>query len=172
MTPEVGQVDQVDAEHYRAFMGNWATGVALVTTNGNSGLFGATVNSLTSLSLHPPLLLVFLARQARILHAVRECGRFCVNLLSVDQQHLSGRFATKHSHAERFAGVPYDLVGGMPVLNGCLAYAVCDLEKEIHLGDRVIAVGRAIRCDIDANESPVVFFRREYRQTQPLRVPA
>lgn len=162
-----GEQSRIDGGQYRALMSNWATGVGVVTTTGQNGPVGCTVTSVASVSLDPPLLLVCLTLGTRILAAVEESQRFCVNMLSADQKELSGVFAAPASQAERFAGVPYELVHGVPVLLGCVAYAFCELEGETRAADHAIVVGRPTLLGVDPGRSPLVLFRRR-RWTLPV----
>ena len=116
-------------------MSSWATGVAVVTSRDASGPRGATSNALTSLSLDPLLVLVALEHASNTLAAVRNSGRFCINVLAADQEEIARRFATKASGEEKLAGVPHELVDGVPVLGGALAWLACELERELDGGD-------------------------------------
>src|SRR2546423_15387001 len=103
-------------------MGFWATGVSVITSEGDDGPAGATANALSSLSLEPPLALVCFDLSSRTLGAVRESERFCINMLSSGQEDISRLFATKKSQEEKFAEIDHHLVEGAPVIDGCLAY--------------------------------------------------
>jgi 3-hydroxy-9,10-secoandrosta-1,3,5(10)-triene-9,17-dione monooxygenase reductase component len=152
----------VDQAEFRRLMGFWATGVSLVTAMGSDGPFGATANSLTSLSLDPPLLLVCFDLEARTLVAVRESGRFCVNVLSAEQEQVSRRFARKSPMEEKFAELPYRVEDGVPVLEQCLATVVCRVEQEFEAGDHVIVVGAPVAGGIDEELHPLIFYRGGY----------
>ena len=88
-------------------MASWATGVAVVTSRDDSGHRGATTNALTSLSLDPLLVLVALDHASNTLEAIRNSGRFCINVLAAGQEEIARRFATKASGEEKLAGVPH-----------------------------------------------------------------
>jgi flavin reductase (DIM6/NTAB) family NADH-FMN oxidoreductase RutF len=152
----------VDKLEYRRLMGSWATGVSLITASGTAGPFGATANSLTSLSLEPPLLLVCFDLEARTLVAVRESGRFCVNILSAEQEQVSRKFASKSEMAEKFAELAYHDEGGVPVLDQCLAYVICEVDQEFQAGDHVIVIGRPTVGVQDDAMHPLIFFRGSY----------
>ena len=87
----------LDARELRRLMASWATGVAVVTSRDGSGPRGATTNALTSLSLDPLLVLVALDHGSNTLAAVRNTGRFCINVLAAGQEEIARRFATKAS---------------------------------------------------------------------------
>src|SRR5262249_47480467 len=134
----------------------------LITATGNNGPFGCTANSLTSLSLEPPLLLVCFDLAARTLVAVRESGRFCVNVLSAEQEQVSRRFALKSEMEEKFADLAYREQDGVPVLEQCLAYMICEVDQELEAGDHVIVIGRPAVGSQDDALHPLIFFRGAY----------
>jgi len=148
-------------------MSYWATGVSVITAQGDDGPAGATANALTSLSLEPPLALVCFDVSSRTLHAVRQSERFCINVLSVGQEPVSRLFATKKSQEEKFEGAAHRLERGAPVLEGCLAWLVCALDSEVQRGDHVVAVGRVLAGGIDENAAPLLFYRAEYVTLAP-----
>jgi flavin reductase (DIM6/NTAB) family NADH-FMN oxidoreductase RutF len=86
-------VDGLDADTYRAVLRRFATGVAVVTTWDGDRPWGTTVNSFSSVSLRPPLVLVAFDRSRRIAPSLRASGRYAVNILGEDQQALSDCFA-------------------------------------------------------------------------------
>jgi 3-hydroxy-9,10-secoandrosta-1,3,5(10)-triene-9,17-dione monooxygenase reductase component len=127
----------VDEHAFRAALGQFATGVAVVTAPGPAGL---TTNAFSSLSLDPPLVLVCLDRGARTLAGVREHRRLAVNVLAADQQELAVRFAGKASHADKFRDVHWRDEAGVPVLDGCVAWVAGSVTELLPGGDHEIAV--------------------------------
>jgi flavin reductase (DIM6/NTAB) family NADH-FMN oxidoreductase RutF len=163
---------EADRQRFRATMGHFATGVAVVTARDDRGAVGMTTNALTSLSLDPLLLLVCFDRAARTLPVVRETGRFGVNLLRAGQQDLAGRFASKLPVDEKFGDLPHALEGGVPVLEGVLAWVVCDLRELLPGGDHAIGVGEVAAMGHDEGE-PLVWYRGAYTSLtgHPTRTP-
>jgi len=147
---------------FRRLMGFWATGVSVITAQGDEGPAGATANALSSLSLEPPLALVCFDLSSRTLAAVRESERFCINMLSAGQEDVSRLFATKKSQEEKFAEIDHRLVHGVPVIDNSLAYLVCGLDSELRRGDHVIAIGQVLESGVDKDASPLLFYRAEY----------
>jgi flavin reductase (DIM6/NTAB) family NADH-FMN oxidoreductase RutF len=128
----------------RAAMGRFATGVAVVTTVTGGQAHGMTVNSLTSVSLDPPVLLVCLADSARSTVAVLAAGRFAVSVLSARQEDVAVRFAARG--ADHFAGLP--LVYGdhaVPVVPEALAHLECSTSHTRHVGDHEVVFGDVVR---------------------------
>lgn len=143
-------------------MSFWATGVSVITSQGDEGPAGATANALSSLSLDPPLALVCFDLSSRTLAAVRDSELFAINMLSAGQEEISRLFATKKSQEEKFAEIGHQLVHGVPVIDGCLAYLVCGLDSELRRGDHVIAIGQVLESGVDENTAPLLFYRSEY----------
>nr|WP_169806359.1 flavin reductase family protein [Herbidospora sakaeratensis] len=153
----------------REALGQFATGVAVITTaTGEGERAGVTVNSFTSVSLDPPLVLWCLSNRAPSAPVFLKAGRFAVNVLAADQDHLSRRFATPS--ADKFAGV--DLLGSpLPILAGTLAAFVCRTERVHDGGDHHIFVG-AVEHYQRAEGEPLVFHSGRYREIAATRPPS
>src|SRR5215471_4524057 len=83
-----------DSKKQRKIMGHFATGVTVVTTDGEAGSHGMTANAVASLSLDPPLVLIAVDKRAALLEYLMKNRCFAVNILRLDQEDLSRRFAT------------------------------------------------------------------------------
>ncbi|MEA2228267.1 MAG: 3-hydroxy-9,10-secoandrosta,3,5(10)-triene-9,17-dione monooxygenase reductase component [Solirubrobacteraceae bacterium] len=152
-----------DPLRYRQVIGSFATGVAIVTCNGPDGPAGMTTNAIASLSLEPLLLLVCFDNRSRTLDAVREAGRFAVNVLRAGQEDLAGVFASKRVAREKFEAVTHMDAHGVPVLDGALAWLACDLRGLHPAGDHTIGIGEVTQLDADPDGEPLVWFRGAYR---------
>ena len=150
-----------DPELFREVFGRFATGVAVITSAGPAGIGGMTANALCSLSLDPLLALVCFQNRARTLPIVREAGRFAVNLLAADQEQLAGVFASKLPEAEKLTGVDHRLEHGVPVIDGSLAWAVCELRELIAGGDHTIAIGHVIDLGL-GDGKPLLWYAGRY----------
>jgi flavin reductase (DIM6/NTAB) family NADH-FMN oxidoreductase RutF len=149
-------------ELFREVFGHFATGVAVITSAGASGGGGMTANALCSLSLDPPLALVCFQEDARTLPIVRDARRFGVNILAAEQEHLAGVFASKVPEGEKLASVGHTFVDGVPVIDGALAWAVCDLRDLIDGGDHTIAIGQVVAMGYGEGE-PLIWYCGGYR---------
>jgi flavin reductase (DIM6/NTAB) family NADH-FMN oxidoreductase RutF len=152
---------EADRQRFRAVMGHFATGVAVVTAQGGNGVVGMTTNALTSVSLEPLLLLVCFDNTARTLPVVRETERFGVNVLRAGQEGVSGQFASKLPLERKFDAVDYTLDRGAPVLDDALAWLVCDLRELLPGGDHTIGIG-AVRAMGHGEGDPLVWYRGGY----------
>jgi flavin reductase (DIM6/NTAB) family NADH-FMN oxidoreductase RutF len=148
-------------ELFREVFGRFTTGVAVITSAGAAGSGGMTANALCSLSLDPLLTLVCFENRARTLPIVREAGRFGVNLLAADQRDLAGVFASKLPEAEKLDSVPHHLQDGMPVIDGALAWATCELRELIPGGDHTIAIGAVLSMGLGDGD-PLLWYGGRY----------
>jgi flavin reductase (DIM6/NTAB) family NADH-FMN oxidoreductase RutF len=140
-------------------MGQFATGVAVVTTRGPAGL---TTNAFTSLSLDPMLVLVCLDNDSRTLAAVREHRRVAVNVLSKAQRELAVTFSGKAAHEEKFLDVEWREEAGVPVLGGIVAWVAGPVLELIPGGDHVIAIA-SVEAGDGPGGDPLLFHAGEYR---------
>jgi 3-hydroxy-9,10-secoandrosta-1,3,5(10)-triene-9,17-dione monooxygenase reductase component len=150
-----------DPELFREVFGRFATGVAVITSSAATGRGGMTANALCSLSLEPLLALVCFENQARTLSIVREAGRFAVNVLSSGQEALAGVFASKLPEAEKLEGVRHRFEHGLPIIDGSLAWAACELRELIAGGDHTIAIGEVIGMGLGDGE-PLLWYSGRY----------
>ena len=149
-------------DRFRSVMGHFATGVTVVTVATGDGPVGMTANAVCSLSLEPLLLLVCFDNAARTLPAVRENGRFGVNVLGSDQEDLARLFASKRPEREKFADVAHTVHDGIPVIEGVLAWVGCRLERLIPGGDHTIGIGAVEAAEAGRGE-PLLWLRGSYR---------
>jgi flavin reductase (DIM6/NTAB) family NADH-FMN oxidoreductase RutF len=152
----------VEPDRFRAVMGHFATGVAVVTATGPEGPVGMTANAVCSLSLDPLLLLVCFDNGARTLKVVRQTERFGVNVLQAGQEALAQRFASKLPEAEKFTGVEHDVHDGIPVLADALAWVGCSLTRLVPGGDHTIGIGAVRAAETGEGTDPLVWFRGSY----------
>ena len=150
-----------DPELFREVFGRFATGVGVITGAGPAGAGGMTANAICSLSLDPLLALVCFENRARTLPIVREAGRFAVNVLSADQEDLAGVFASKLPEAEKLDGVEHRFEHGVPIIDGALAWAACELRELIAGGDHTIAIGEVIAMGLGGGE-PLLWYAGRY----------
>lgn len=120
-----------------------------------------TANAVCSLSLDPLLALVCFDNDARTLPIVREARRFAVNVLASHQEDLAGVFASKLPESEKLDAVEHRLEAGIPIIEGTLAWAACDLRELIPGGDHTIAIGEVTALGLGEGE-PLLWFGGRY----------
>jgi len=153
----------VEPDRFRAVMGHFATGVAVVTVDTPTGPQGMTANAVASLSLDPVLVLVCFDNGARTLPEVERAKRFGVNVLAAGQEDLARLFASKTPERQKFAGVQHTVHDDIPVIEGTLAWVGCTLQEWIPGGDHTIGIGTVIAAEAAPAGEPLVWFRGEYR---------
>ncbi|MCS6842445.1 MAG: flavin reductase family protein [Roseiflexus sp.] len=152
----------VDESRFRQLMGHFASGVTVVTTEYEGQLFGLTVSSFCSLSLHPPLVLICIDKKVRAHDAIAAARRYAVNILEKHQEYLSRRFATPE--IDKFIGVAWRFGQlGLPILEGTLASFECRLTDTFPGGDHSIFVGEVQNGEIREG-SPLIYYRRGYHE--------
>ena len=167
-----GQVDRssipratpMNSRHFRSVMGTFATGVAIVATEWKGELFGATINSLTSVSLEPCMLLVCTSEGSATGTAIRKRELFSVNILGQHQSELSARFTgTQKSRFEDLA-VAFS-ADGLPLLQGAAANMCCRVSAIHKAGDHDIILGEVLSGEEIAC-TPLVFHKGMYGSFQ------
>ena len=149
-----------DSAQFRAVLGHVPTSVVVVTgLNAQGSPFGITIGSFASVSLDPPLVGFFPGVRSQSWAAIRESGRFCVNVLSSHQEEVCWRFAKEGD--DKFAGVDWlPSEGGSPVLPGSIAWIDCEIDSETVMGDHTCVVGRVASLDhAEEVQDAMVFFR-------------
>ncbi len=156
---------QSDSKKFRNALGQFATGVTIITTMGKDDKpVGITVNSFSAVSLEPPLVLWSLAKTALSFSSFNHAGHFNVHVLTSEQDSLSNRFA--RSGIDKFTGVEYRKgITGMPILNEYAVCFQCKTSLQYEGGDHVIFVGEVIDFD-QTNKPPLVFHSGQYVDTK------
>ncbi len=151
---------------FKEVMGCFVTGVTIVTTRNQDGKpYGVTVNSFTSVSLRPKLILVCLDNRLSGLEIFKRNGKFGVNILSEDQEDISAYFARKGTNRSR----KRYRIGetGVPLLEGTFASLECAIVELYPGGDHSILVGEVKSATVSENpqgKKPLLFFLRGYRR--------
>jgi flavin reductase (DIM6/NTAB) family NADH-FMN oxidoreductase RutF len=156
------------AEQLRSVMRRFATGITVVTTLADGVPYGVTVNSLTSVSLTPPLVLICLARYLRIHAAIAATGHFAVNLLAADQEELSRRFAGQRPCPDPFAGLSVRPGRtGSPLLPGGLGHLECRVVAAHPGGDHTIFVAEVLDAEPGPEGPALVYYLSRYHRLDP-----
>jgi 3-hydroxy-9,10-secoandrosta-1,3,5(10)-triene-9,17-dione monooxygenase reductase component len=160
----------VDARELRTALGAFPTGVTIVTTRTRSGDdIGLTVNSFSSVSLDPPLVLWSLSARSASRSAFAEAEYFAIHVLSAQQQELASRFARKE--IDRFAGLDIERgLGDTPLLQGCAARFTCRRAHEYAGGDHVIIIGEIASLE-RFERPPLAFHGGKYAFALPRGAP-
>ena len=166
-TPASG-VPAIDARAFRNVLGQFATGITIITTVHEEQPVGFACQSFAALSLDPPLVLFCPTKASRSWAAIEASGHFCVNILAENQQHVSARFGSREP--DKFAGIdwhPGHL--GAPVLDGTLAHLECTVDSVHEGGDHFVVFG-AVQIMAETprvKPRPLLFYRGQYTGIEP-----
>lgn len=154
----------MDDKAFRRALGEFATGVAVITAEGLDGApIGMTMSSFNSVSIDPPLVLFSVDRRAHSLPAMSSAKGFAVNILAREQEDISNKFARALS--DKWSQVKCTLGHAQaPLITGALASFECEPYAQYDGGDHVIFVVRVVRHTVrEGSPAPLVFFRGRYR---------
>jgi len=150
-----------EPEAFRRCLGQFATGVTVVTANINGEPIGLTVNSFASVSLNPPLILWSINAASSSYAKFSVADSFIINVLADDQIALSRHFG--RSGGDKFDSVAWsEGLNGAPILDGVAAFFECSRESEHQGGDHLILVGRVQRA-VQFDRNTLLFAQGRYR---------
>lgn len=158
------RISPINELDFRKSVGTFASGVTVITTRDTHGNpKGLTANAFTSVSLHPPLVLVCVDRESDTYAALqRSAAVFAVNILAEQQQEIAQRFASK-AGSEKFVGVECRREKtGAPVLEGILGFMECKVVERFDGGDHRIIVGEVQNFGLGHATNPLLFYRGKY----------
>lgn len=165
------EIKELPVSEFIDAMSRAVNGVSIVTTDGDLGRYGLTISSMTSVSAEPAMLLVCINRGSAAHDAIRDNGRFAINVLGAHQKKLAAAFA---GNSER--GAPYlfdpsswDLADRLPRLRLASAYFECELESAMTFGTHSIIVGRVVRSR-SGEHSPLLYTGRNYGRPVTLAI--
>jgi 3-hydroxy-9,10-secoandrosta-1,3,5(10)-triene-9,17-dione monooxygenase reductase component len=151
--------EPIEARLMRSVCGLFVTGVTVVTSGAIGRSIGATVNSFTSVSLDPPLVLFCLHKESRLRSVVEESRTFVINFLGGRQERLAWTFSKRDTAAIQNVA-HHRSADGMPILSEALAFLACRLVNEFEGGDHTIFVGEVVELGAPReNHEPLIFFR-------------
>lgn len=155
-----------DAKAFRRALGNFATGVTIMTAQNAQGeKVGVTANSFNSVSLDPPLILWSIDKRSSSYEVFRTATHFAVNILAADQIDLSNQFA--RSKDDKYANVKFNLGAGQaPIFEECSAVFECERYNIVEGGDHWIIIGRVINFQ-DNGRSPLLYHQGAYSSVLP-----
>ena len=166
-TNDPGVRPVIDPTRYRQVLGQYPTGVCAITARSSSGEpVAMIVGSFSSVSLAPPLIAFFPDRKSSSWAKLRECGRFCVNILSAEQEDVCRKLASKDP--DKFTGVDHEIsAAGIPMLTGAVGWIDCETHTVSDAGDHEMVTGLVIDLDVGSGDLPLLFFRGGYGRFSP-----
>ncbi len=157
---------QADALAFRRALGNFATGITVVTARAPDGArVGVTANSFNSVSLDPPLVLWSIDKRSASYEVFAAASHFAVNILAADQVTLSNHFARPSE--DKFEGIDFsEGLGGAAILPDCAAVFECERFNCVEGGDHWILLGKVERFT-DAGRPPLLYHQGSYSLVMP-----
>ena len=152
------------SENLKEVMRNWTTGVSIVSSAFKGKIHGMTVNSFTSISIDPPMVVVTLAKNTRTHDLVQDSGKFGVSLLSENQSGLSDKFAGRVPVADenRFEGIDvFYFKSDIPFIAGGLAWVECEVVQSFELAASTMFLGQ-VTASKSAGGKPLVYHNQAY----------
>ncbi len=157
----------IDGALFRQTMSRYASGVTVVSALDEQGKpWGLTANAVSSVSLHPPLVLLCIDKKANTYEVVTKAHHFAINMLNRRQDELALLFATRG--ADKFAGIPYQQgVTGAPLLpEVSIAVIECRMYAQYDGGDHTIVVGEVVAASVSEGQ-PLLFYDRKFGTFAP-----
>lgn len=155
----------IEAEYFRSVLGHLPTGVTVITGHGASGPIGMACNSVTSVSLDPPLVSLCVATSSNTWPSIRASGHFCVNVMAGHHEQATRAFSAKG--VDRFSGVELVEHECGPALSEAVAWIGCNIHAEYNAGDHVIVVGAVRALEAHPGREALVYFRGIYSSVAP-----
>jgi 3-hydroxy-9,10-secoandrosta-1,3,5(10)-triene-9,17-dione monooxygenase reductase component len=169
----------IDPRTFRHVLGQFCTGITIITTVHDDEPVGFACQSFAALSLDPPLVLFCPTKQSRSWQAIESSGKFCVNVLHEKQQHVSARFGSREP--DKFAGIDWSPSPlGSPVIADSLAHIDCTVHSVHDGGDHFVVFGAVHSLSESATDErsreehsarrkprPLLFYRGEYTGIEP-----
>lgn len=153
------------SRQFRDALGLFPTGIAVVTAATADGAIGGlTVNSFTSVSLDPPLILVALARSISSFEIFERASHFAVSVLREDQRHVSAAFAK--SDLAKWQGGHHRKGNLAPIIHPNLAAFECETHARFDGGDHRLLLGKVIQIEagLEPGSRPLLYYRGRYRE--------
>ncbi|NMO04636.1 flavin reductase family protein [Gordonia sp. TBRC 11910] len=154
-------IASIDSTVMRRAMGRVPTSVAVVTAQCDGEPIGMTVGSLTLVSLDPPLVAFFAFAGSSTFARIRDCERFCINVLAEDQHEVCFGFATLDG--AKFDVGEWDYHDGIPAVRGAVTTVLCEQDHIFETGDHLGMLGKVMNVDFSDNR-PLVYYRGQTSQ--------
>ena len=155
----------IDPALFKQTLGQWPSGVTVITTRHEGAPYGMTASSFSSLSLNPPLVLVAVDHRARLHQYLPQSKRYGVSILAAGQSALSTHFAGRPQEGLQ---IPWVEAEGLPLIDGAIAHLVCDVTAQLPGGDHTIYVGQITHAQAWPERMPLLHHAGKYRALAPL----
>ena len=151
---------KINKNNFKKTLSTFATGITVVTTKHNSILYGKTINSFSSLSLSPPLVLFSLDKKSSKLKIFQKSKTVSINILSSKQEMISNNFAKKNP---TWKEINYEVLkNGNPIIKNCVSNLDCKIENKIKKGDHIIFICKVLQVLNNNQLKPLIYYNSKY----------
>ena len=151
---------KVNSKNFKESLSKFSTGITVVATNKNSTLYGKTINSFSSLSLSPPMVLFSLDIKSSKLNIFKNTNFISINVLSKSQKLISENFAKNNPD---WKNIDYQLLqNGNPIIKNCISNLDCEIIDKIKKGDHIIFISKVLEVMNNAKLKPLIYFNSKY----------
>ena len=151
---------KINKENFKKTLSTFATGITVVSTKHNSILYGKTINSFSSLSLSPPLVLFSLDKKSSKLKIFQESKTVSINILNNKQEIISNNFAKKNPNWKE---IDYEVLqNGNPIIKNCVSNLDCKIEDKINKGDHIIFICKVLQVLNNTKLKPLIYYNSKY----------
>ena len=151
---------KINKDNFKKTLSTFATGITVVATKCNSILYGKTINSFSSLSLSPPLILFSLDNKSSKLNIFKKSEKITINILSKKQKLISNNFAKKNPD---WKDIEYEtLKNGNPIIKNCVSNLDCKIIDKIKKGDHLIFICKVLKVINNDKLKPLIYYNSKY----------
>ena len=152
---------KINQENFKKTLSTFTTGITVVSTKQNSILYGKTINSFSSLSLSPPLVLFSLDKKSSKLKIFKESKTVSINILSNKQKMISNNFAKKNPNWKE---IDYEVLkNGNPIIKNCVSNLDCKIVDKIKKGDHIIFICKVLQVLNNNKLKPLIYYNSKYQ---------
>lgn len=153
-------MNKITQKNFKKTLSKFATGITVVTTSKNSILYGKTINSFSSLSLSPPLVLFSLDIKSSKLNIFKNSEMISINILSKNQKIISDNFAKNNP---KWDEIEYNILkNGNPIIKNCVSNLNCKIINKIKKGDHLIFICKVIKVSTNDLLKPLIYYNSSY----------
>ena len=150
----------INSQNFKKTLSKFATGITVIATSKNSILYGKTINSFSSLSLSPPLVLFSIDIKSSKLNIFKNTKFISINVLSKKQKFISDNFAKKNPG---WKDIEYRLLdNGNPIIKNCISNLDCRIQDKIKKGDHIIFICKILKVINNDKLKPLIYFDSKY----------
>jgi len=151
---------KINKDNFKKTLATFATGITVVATKNNSILYGKTINSFSSLSLSPPLVLFSLDKKSSKLKIFKDSKTVSINILSNNQEMISNNFAKKNPDWKE---IEYDVLkSGNPIIKNCVSNLDCKIEDKLKKGDHIIFICKVVQVLNNKKLKPLIYYNSKF----------